>query len=717
MPQLASSTSPLSSSSSTPNGRWQRAVAKTRAASSAADMTAAARLKALQKTPLPMVIARMKLIYDAGQHASNFYIILSGRIDIWTHPPGSSRPKSIVSVLRKGDTFGDQAIINKARHSTAASPGSNASLLVVSQEGFLQVFGPYFQGVATTRTQFLTTSVQRLCSAMVSSKPPAGKEFDLQQEQVFFIQEGTFEMQLIDLAAQRAADVHLPPPWRPRSDGQAAAAAASAGCSSEDDRLLDAAAAAAGFAAAAGPGLGDLPALAQHGVLASVRVKDGRALGTLGYERELRRQRQASVPRRAVTMLGPGSWFGGGGTVYGSGQLLLALRVVAKGSSCELIHLPLDSVAQQGGGDLIRRLRDDAAFSLTYHLGRLGLLPPGASIGHPQASLLSASAASVAAAAESVPGAPSSAAAAASLGAWGGIGSTSDSVPTTPKMPAALLQATQHAAAAAAPGAAAAGVEPPAASACGRVDGSTAANVAANSNCEAGAAGVGGTLRRHGRQRQKHVHVAGSGLYSPATMAALQHVSSLLTQCTAGRDSRGAGAGAGKATESADRAAALTAGCSNSSRPGSPTQVGSSSSSSSRPASSKHSRASVRSSSILAGPGDTASSAAAAAAGDGYGETCIGSSPSSGQEACAWVGRGCSGAVTAAERYWAQPGHASSGVAAGLSPLLSSLFPDGLQPLVHELDGLLVRAQAQGRPSSAAARLQQAPAAAVFDDS
>jgi hypothetical protein len=29
--------------------------------------------------------------------------------------------------------------------------------------------------------------VQRLCSAMVSSKPPAGKEFDLQQEQVFFV--------------------------------------------------------------------------------------------------------------------------------------------------------------------------------------------------------------------------------------------------------------------------------------------------------------------------------------------------------------------------------------------------------------------------------------------------------------------------------------------------------------------------------------------------
>ncbi|WIA14585.1 hypothetical protein OEZ85_003100 [Tetradesmus obliquus] len=368
-----------------------------------------------------------QLIYDIGQQASNFYIILSGRIDIWSHPPGSSRPKSIVSVLRKGDTFGDQAIINQARHSTAASPGSNASLLVVSQEDFLQVFGPYFQDVATTRTHFLTSSVAplktaqhaevaRLCSAMVSSKPPPGKEFDLQQEQVFFIKEGAFELQLVDLAAQRAADAafatavaassasaaanELTPARRNPSATGAPAAAASCATTQpatstlpDGDGLLDAAAAAAGFAAAAGPWLGGLPALAQHGVLASVRVKDGRALGTLGYERELRRQRHASVPRRAVAMLGPGSWFGGGSTIYGSGQLLLALRVVARGSGCELIHLPLDGIAQQGGEGLIGRLRDDAAFSLTYHLGRLGLLPPGASVGHPQAALLSGAAA------------------------------------------------------------------------------------------------------------------------------------------------------------------------------------------------------------------------------------------------------------------------------------------------------------------------------------
>uniref|UniRef100_A0A383VQE4 Cyclic nucleotide-binding domain-containing protein n=1 Tax=Tetradesmus obliquus TaxID=3088 RepID=A0A383VQE4_TETOB len=916
MPHLINScSSPWDSNSSSPNGRWQRAAAKTRAASSAAEMTAAARLKVLQKTPLPMVIARMKvllerlhtteyesgpaaaaaaaaattagtaaaslsqqqarplsphstqrkstpqsagrrssscsaagvrplscstpprtpdsakppgsraqgrrsiselsmgggidssgklsaqtivqelevifgfvseflakvpaetrvalaavarlesykkdqLIYDIGQQASNFYIILSGRIDIWSHPPGSIRPKSIVSVLRKGDTFGDQAIINQARHSTAAS---NASLLVVSQEDFLQVFGPYFQDVATTRTHFLTSSmaplltaqhaeVARLCSAMVSSKPPPGKEFDLQQEQVFFIKEGVFELQLVDLAAHRAADAafatavaassasaaanELTPARRNPSATGAPAAAASCATTQpatstlpDGDGLLDAAAAAAGFAAAAGPGLGGLPALAQHGVLASVRVKDGRALGTLGYERELRRQRHASVPRRAVAMLGPGSWFGGGSTIYGSGQLLLALRVVARGSGCELIHLPLDGIAQQGGEGLIGRLRDDAAFSLTYHLGRLGLLPPGASVGHPQAALLSASAGTahtaahtaaelyapthgpVAAAAAAAGGAGVQIALAAPLlGTWGG-GSTSSSMPATPKLHAALRDAAEPAAAAAA-----AGVGPPvaAAAACGRISvtsaltscasgsavasgvlrSAAASTAAVSSDCDAAAAAAaaaGGTLRRHGRQRQKHVHVAGSGVYSPATMAALQHVSSLQAQASTARNSSSKGA---VGDDDAVKPAAATAVCSSSSsRPASPRQGGSSSS---RPASSINPRASVRCSSILATPADAASTTIAAAAAAGGPNPSKGASP-------------CSGAVTAAERYWALPGHASSGAAAGLSPLLSSLFTDGLQPLVHEIDGLLDRAQARGRPASAAARLQQPP--------
>jgi hypothetical protein len=43
---------------------------------------------------------------------------------------------------------------------------------------------------------------------------------------------------------------------------------------------------------------------------------------------------------QAVAMLGPGSWFGGGSTIYGPGQLLLALRVVAKGALRQQLGQP-----------------------------------------------------------------------------------------------------------------------------------------------------------------------------------------------------------------------------------------------------------------------------------------------------------------------------------------------------------------------------------------
>jgi hypothetical protein len=290
----------------------------------------------------------------------------------------------------------------------------------------------------------------------------------------------------------------------------------------------------------------------------------------------------------------------------------------------------------------------------------------------------------------------------ASTGTWGG-GSTGSSMPTTPKVHAALREAAQPAAAAAAAGVGLA----PAAAACARASVTSAltscasssavaasgallstAAVSSDSDVTAAAAVVGGTLRRHGRQRQKHVHVAGSGVYSPATMAALQHVSSLQAQSSANKNSwsgqsavvqggNAADAGRSASTTSADRASAALTGRCSSSRPGSPRQGGGGSSSS-RPASAvTTTRASARCSSILAGPtAGTAGTAAAAASAGVDGVMCRGSSlPRGPAAAAASAGKsGCSGAVTAAERYWAQPGHASSGAAAGLSPLLSSLF-------------------------------------------
>jgi hypothetical protein len=52
-----------------------------------------------------------------------------------------------------------------ARASHPAAPLRNVFSVCCCKQDFLQVFGPYFQDVATTRTQFLTSSVAPLKTA------------------------------------------------------------------------------------------------------------------------------------------------------------------------------------------------------------------------------------------------------------------------------------------------------------------------------------------------------------------------------------------------------------------------------------------------------------------------------------------------------------------------------------------------------------------------
>lgn len=103
-----------------------------------------------------------------------------------------ARPKAVVSVLRRGDAFGDQAILAGEAHSVAAVPRSNTTLLVVdrevsltqagvvvlsnassSEEGvtwaecvcvqdFLSVLGPHFRDAAAARQRFLLHAVAPL---------------------------------------------------------------------------------------------------------------------------------------------------------------------------------------------------------------------------------------------------------------------------------------------------------------------------------------------------------------------------------------------------------------------------------------------------------------------------------------------------------------------------------------------------------------------------
>lgn len=57
---------------------------------------------------------------------------------------------------------------------------------------------------------------------------------------------------------------------------------------------------------------------------------------------------------QAVATLRTGDWFGGGAAVYGSGPLQAALRVVACGWGCELVHAHMAGLQQHGGPQLIK---------------------------------------------------------------------------------------------------------------------------------------------------------------------------------------------------------------------------------------------------------------------------------------------------------------------------------------------------------------------------
>ncbi len=57
---------------------------------------------------------------------------------------------------------------------------------------------------------------------------------------------------------------------------------------------------------------------------------------------------------QVIAELGPGGWFGGGDAIYGSGPLQSALRVVAAGSDCALVHAHLSSLEKHGGPALIK---------------------------------------------------------------------------------------------------------------------------------------------------------------------------------------------------------------------------------------------------------------------------------------------------------------------------------------------------------------------------
>lgn len=73
-------------------------------------------------------------VVTAGDEPEEFYIIVRGRLDVWTTSPEGLRLSS--RILRAGDFFGDDAILEKRPHWTSVQAITPVTLLVLSRSEF-----------------------------------------------------------------------------------------------------------------------------------------------------------------------------------------------------------------------------------------------------------------------------------------------------------------------------------------------------------------------------------------------------------------------------------------------------------------------------------------------------------------------------------------------------------------------------------------------------
>lgn len=79
--------------------------------------------------------------------AGKFFVILTGQVEVWTHPPGKKRHRTHLDTLRKGQIFGDLALLNDEARSECCTPSCNCTFITLDRRAFLQVLGLGFQGL------------------------------------------------------------------------------------------------------------------------------------------------------------------------------------------------------------------------------------------------------------------------------------------------------------------------------------------------------------------------------------------------------------------------------------------------------------------------------------------------------------------------------------------------------------------------------------------
>ncbi|KAL0038215.1 hypothetical protein WJX79_008569 [Trebouxia sp. C0005] len=295
-------------------------------------------------------INRDHTIYKQGDEVPNFYLILSGIVEASSRRMGN-RSKSL---LKKGQSLGERAILEGEPAGETCSAGSPVLALIVNRHDFLGILEPYMMEEKKGLVDFLRTAVGcfrdlprghiiSLAQHMQQVDHPEGTEFESSDTNVYFVKAGHVQL--------RAAEKQLEEAQVRQTVAQAAVA---------------------------------VQTMAATGPLSKVEIHDGQLIGTLGKQQASRKTLRNSS--RLLSNMGPGTFFGSGSLLNGEGDLQAAL-VSCAASPVTLLVISIADFSKHATPDVLRVMRDEVCFRLTYYQGRAGLVGVDAVVGHSAASL------------------------------------------------------------------------------------------------------------------------------------------------------------------------------------------------------------------------------------------------------------------------------------------------------------------------------------------
>eukprot|EP00798_Chlamydomonas_sp_ICE-L_P016234 gene16234-22400_t len=98
-------------------------------------------------------------LYKIGDAADKFYILLSGHVEVWTHPPGHHKLRTTIASLKKGQSFGELSILNNETRSNCVTSSGNCSLITVDRHAFMDIYGSYFATMMFENERFFLKKV------------------------------------------------------------------------------------------------------------------------------------------------------------------------------------------------------------------------------------------------------------------------------------------------------------------------------------------------------------------------------------------------------------------------------------------------------------------------------------------------------------------------------------------------------------------------------